>query len=63
MRLRMIAFAASVLLASAAFTASFAQSAAVDEQTFNWIFFAIVGMPFVLALAALIIEGRQQGPL
>ncbi len=50
MRLRTIAVAASMLLASAAFSDSFAQSAAVSEKTFDWIFFAIVGIPFVLVL-------------
>ena len=50
MRLRTIASAASMLLASAPFTASFAQTAAVSERSFDWIFFAIVGIPLVLAL-------------
>ena len=53
MRLRTIASAASMLLASAPFTASFAQTTAVSDQTFDWIFFAIVGVPFVLALLEL----------
>ena len=60
MRTRIMALAAIILLASATFTSSFAQTAAVSEKTFDWIFFAIVGIPFLLALAALIIEGRQQ---
>ena len=50
MRVRTITFAASMLLSSAAFTSSFAQTAAVSEKTFDWIFFAIVGIPFVIAL-------------
>jgi hypothetical protein len=50
MRLGMIALAASMLLAPAAFDASFAQSAAVSEKTFDWIFFAIVGIPFIMGL-------------
>ncbi len=58
MRLRAIAFAATMLLASAAFTASFADSGAVSEKTFDWIFFAIVGIPFLLGLAVLFIEGK-----
>jgi hypothetical protein len=53
MRLRTIAFAAPMLLASAPFTSSFAQTAAVSEKTFDWIFFAIVGIPFVLAILQL----------
>jgi len=39
-----------MLMAPAAFNASFAQSAAVSEKTFDWIFFAIVGIPFVIGL-------------
>ncbi len=54
MRLRAIAFAATMLLASAAFTASFADSSAVSEKTFDWIFFAIIGIPFVLGLIGLL---------
>ena len=42
-----------MLLASAPFTASFAQTTAVSEHTFDWIFFAIVGIPFVLAILQL----------
>jgi hypothetical protein len=53
MRCRTVAFAAFMLLASAGFTASFAQTAAVSEKTFDWIFFAIVGIPFVLAILQL----------
>jgi hypothetical protein len=53
MRLRTIASAASLLLASAPFTASFAQTAAVSEKTFDWIFFAIVGIPFVIGIVQL----------
>jgi hypothetical protein len=44
-------------LASAGFTASFAQTAAVSEKTFDWIFFAIVGIPFVLGFVVLFIPG------
>jgi hypothetical protein len=51
-----------MLLASAGFTASFAQTAAVSEKSFDWIFFAIVGIPFVLALFdTLINDGRRPG--
>jgi hypothetical protein len=50
MRLRTIGFAVSMFLTPAAFNASFAQTAAVSEHTFDWIFFAIVGIPFVLVL-------------
>ena len=53
MRFRIIGFAASMLLVSAGFASSFAQSATVSEKTFDWIFFAIVGIPFVLALVEL----------
>jgi hypothetical protein len=54
MRLRTIGFAASMLLASAGFTASFAQSA-VSQKTFDWIFFAIIGIPFIIALVGLLL--------
>jgi hypothetical protein len=57
MRLRTIAFATSMLLASAGFTASFAQSSAVSEKTFDWIFFVIIGIPFIIALLALVKPG------
>ncbi len=64
MRLRTIAFAASMLLAPAAFDASFAQTAAVSEKSFDWIFFAIVGIPFVLTLVyTLIGDERRPGAL
>jgi hypothetical protein len=43
-----------MLLASAAFTSSFAQSAAVNEKTFDWICFVIVGIPLVLGLVELV---------
>jgi hypothetical protein len=60
MRLRAIAFAAPLVLASAGLTPSFAQTTAVSEKTFDWIFFAIVGIPFVLALVyALVTEGLR----
>jgi hypothetical protein len=54
MRLREIALAAPMLLASAAFTASYAQSSPVSEKTFDWIFFAIIGLPFLIGLVALV---------
>jgi hypothetical protein len=54
MRLQTIAFAAPMLLASATFTSSFAQTAAVSEKSFDWIFFVIVGIPLVLGLVALL---------
>ncbi len=56
MRLREIAFAATMLLASAGFNASFAEGA-VSERTFDWIFFAIVGIPFVIGLVGLLKPG------
>ena len=58
MRLRTIAYAAWMLVASAAFTASFAQTAAVSEKTFDWIFFAIVGIPFVFGLVEMVRPSR-----
>ena len=57
---RTIALAASMLLASTAFTASFAQTSAVSEKTFDWIFFAIVGIPFILVLGVLLIERQVE---
>jgi hypothetical protein len=39
-----------MLVTSAAFAASFAESAVVSEQGFDWIFFASVFIPFVIAL-------------
>jgi hypothetical protein len=60
MRLRTIAFAASMLITSATFTASFAESAVVSEQGFDWIFFAIVGIPLVLALLELFAPGLSE---
>jgi carbohydrate-binding DOMON domain-containing protein len=57
MRLREIAFATTMLLSSAAFTSSFAQSSAVSEKTFDWIFFAIIGIPFIIALVGLLKPG------
>ncbi len=57
MRLRTIAFAGSMLLASAAFTGSYAQSSAVSNKTFDWIFFVIIGLPFLLAILALLRPG------
>ena len=58
MRFRTIPAAASMLLTSAAFTASCAASSAVSEQGFDWIFFAIVGIPFILGLAELFRPSR-----
>ncbi len=55
MRLQTSVLAGGMLLAPAAFNASFAQSAAVSEKTFDWIFFAIVFIPFLLALIQLIL--------
>jgi hypothetical protein len=46
-----------MLLAPAAFNACFAQSAAVSEKTFDWIFFVIIGLPFLIALVALLRPG------
>jgi hypothetical protein len=43
-----------MLLASAVFDVSFAQSAAVSDKTFDWIFFAIVGIPFVFGFVQLV---------
>ncbi len=60
MRLRTIAFAASLLLAPAAFNASFAQTAAVSNKTFDWIFFCIIGIPFILALLGLLMPGALE---
>jgi hypothetical protein len=57
MRLQPIILAASLLLASAGFDASFAQSSAVSEKTFDWIFFVIIGIPFILALVGLLAPG------
>ena len=57
MRLRIIAFAVSIFLATAGFTASFAESAVVSEQGFDWIFFAIIGIPFIMGLVALLKPG------
>jgi hypothetical protein len=54
MRFRTIALAAPMLLSSAAFTSSFAQTAAVSEKSFDWIFFAIVGIPFIMGLVSLL---------
>ena len=54
MRLRMVAFAALMLVASAVFSSSFAQTSAVSDQSFDWIFFAIVGIPFLIALVGLL---------
>jgi hypothetical protein len=62
MQLRIIVLAASMLLAPAAFSASFAQTTAVSEHSFDWIFFAIVGIPFVLVLFdTLINDGWRAG--
>ena len=58
MRVQTIAFAASMLMASAAFTTGFAQKPRASENPFDWIFFAIVGIPFVLALVELVRPSR-----
>jgi hypothetical protein len=55
MRLQTFVLAGGMLLVPAAFDASFAQSAAVSEKTFDWIFFAIVFIPFLLALIQLFV--------
>jgi hypothetical protein len=55
MRFPTVALAASFLVAPAAFSASFAQTAAVSEKSFDWIFFAIVGIPFIMGLASLFV--------
>jgi hypothetical protein len=52
-RFRATALAASMLLSTAAFNTSFAESAVVSEQGFDWIFFAIVGIPLILGLVQL----------
>jgi DeoR/GlpR family transcriptional regulator of sugar metabolism len=52
MKVPVIALAAEFVVASAAFTSSFAESA-VSEKTFDWIFFAIVGIPFIIGLVSL----------
>jgi hypothetical protein len=57
MRFRTVALAASFVVAPAAFTTSLAQSAAVSEQTFDWIFFAIVAIPLAVALVMLLAPG------
>lgn len=55
MRPQTFVLAGGMLLVLAAFHASFAQSAAVSEKTFDWIFFAIVLIPFLLALIQLVV--------
>lgn len=57
MRLRAIVLAAPLLLAPAAFNASYAQSTAAAQHTFDWIFFIIIGIPFLLGLVALLKPG------
>jgi hypothetical protein len=49
-----------MLLASASFTASFAQIAAVSEKTFDWIFFSIVGIPFIIGLVEVFNQGFSE---
>ncbi len=61
MKFRTTALAASFVVAPAAFTASLAQSAAVSEKTFDWIFFAIVGIPFLGALLSLFVPNLLEG--
>jgi hypothetical protein len=53
MRIKTIAFAGPILVALAGFSASSAQSSQVSEKTFDWIFFAIIGIPFIIALTSL----------
>jgi hypothetical protein len=48
------------VIVSAAFSTCLAQTAAVSEKTFDWIFFAIVGIPFILGFVVLFTEGRGQ---
>jgi bacteriorhodopsin len=62
LKLATIVMAASFVIASAAFTVCHAQTMAVSEQTFDWIFFAIVGIPFILVFVVLLTEGRGQIP-
>jgi hypothetical protein len=57
MRLRTIAFAASMLLGSGAGTASFAQSSTGSQHASGWIFITILGIPFVLALLGVLTPG------
>jgi hypothetical protein len=54
MQTRTITLATSFIVAPAAFTASLAQDTAVNEQTFDWIFFAIVGLPLIVAIVELL---------
>jgi hypothetical protein len=42
-----------MLLSTAAFNASFAESPVVSEQGFDWIFFAIVAIPFIMGIVQL----------
>ena len=53
--------AASFVIASAAFTSSYAQTSAVSEKTFDWIFFAIVGIPLVLAIVDTVMNDGKRG--
>jgi hypothetical protein len=53
-----LALALLFMAASAAFSACFAQTTAVSEKTFDWIFFAIVGIPFLLGFVVLFSESR-----
>jgi hypothetical protein len=53
MKFATMALATSFVIAPAAFTASFAQTAAVSDKTFDWIFFVIVGTPFALGIIQL----------
>jgi hypothetical protein len=59
-QIRTLTLAASFVVAPAAFTASLAQDAAVNEQTFDWIFFAIVGLPLVVALVELLVPALSE---
>jgi hypothetical protein len=53
MKFAPMALAASFVMAPAAFNCSFAESPVVSEQGFDWIFFAIVGIPFIMGLVSL----------
>ena len=62
LKLATMVVAASFVIAPAAFTVCDAQTVAVSEHTFDWIFFAIVGIPFILVFVVLLTEGRGQIP-
>ena len=58
MRVQTIALAGYMLITSAAFTTGFAETPRVSKNPFDWIFFAIVGIPLVLGLVELIKPSR-----